>query len=842
MTTLDTCIRNTAEALDLSVADVREIAEQLKVQKAKLKVDSVDADLRKLAAEMGEQTRIQAALKRKQAALNVILRKEWDQDLERMIAAGLSPREAVLAKLVGSYADVQGARDSAAARRLSLEAAYMRDMGREIDPATLALLRDPKASKPLLDDVVREWRELKPDGKPGVTKNVEAKKLADTLAKYAEASRLEANRAGANIGRLDGWGGPQKHDARKVLKAGKDAWIKEMLSRLDLERSLGWAPDPAKALGDMWETIITGQPNAASAKEKGQRVGPANLARGLEKERVLHFKDADAWIAYNDRFGEGNVFTAMLDHQQKMARTVANMQTMGPNPELFLEAILETQRRKVKEGIDAQKIGPIRAATDKVRRISAEERRGLKAQKALDQLKADLSGGTGWIGKAYREISGATSMPHDVTLAKIGSNARAIQSMAKLGGAVFSSFSDLAVSAARLSLGGENLFVAQGRALKGLFTGKTKREGERLASVLGAGYDAGLGDIHSKFDAMDNAPGVMTDLQTSFFKYSGLTWWTNHLTSQFTTMISHDMALNARGDWNSLSKGAQLVLGIHNITAERWEHVRQMVDKGDDGREYVIPENARRVEGLDERARRELELDMRAYFADEATFGVLNGDDRTRMFVTQGTARGTGLGELFRFMMQFKSYPVAYAQKILFPTIRRGIKNRNPNALAMLIAMTTIYGFGSAAIKDISKNRTPKDPTDPKTWLAALVQGGGAGLYGDFLFGQRDRFGSGIGGDLLGPTIGTGIQGIELYQKVRDGDAKAGEAFGLLLQNTPFANLSYARAALDIAILNQFQEFLAPGKMARENKRIRKDFGQGRIVDQTLTSGFLDGR
>lgn len=69
--------------------------------------------------------------------------------------------------------------------------------------------------------------------------------------------------------------------------------------------------------------------------------------------------------------------------------------------------------------------------------------------------------------------------------------------------------------------------------------------------------------------------------------------------------------------------------------------------------------------------------------------------------------------------------------------------------------------------------------------------------------------------------------------KARNGDAGAGDAYYLALNNTPFINLWYTRAALDLAILNQMQDWISPGTLQRREKRIQKDFGQRYIVDPT---------
>jgi hypothetical protein len=129
----------------------------------------------------------------------------------------------------------------------------------------------------------------------------------------------------------------------------------------------------------------------------------------------------------------------------------------------------------------------------------------------------------------------------------------------------------------------------------------------------------------------------------------------------------------------------------------------------------------------------------------------------------------------------------------------------------------------------------PKNPEKPKTWLAALMQSGGAGIYGDFLFAQANRFGNGPLETIAGPTAGTAASIINLATRARDGEAKAADAFNLILQNNPVfpLNLWYARPALDLLILNSMRESLSPGFIQRQHQRRREDFGQERIMPAT---------
>src|SRR3546814_2942035 len=99
-----------------------------------------------------------------------------------------------------------------------------------------------------------------------------------------------------------------------------------------------------------------------------------------------------------------------------------------------------------------------------------------------------------------------------------------------------------------------------------------------------------------------------------------------------------------------------------------------------------------------------------------------------------------------------------------------------------------------------------RSPTDPATWAAAFVQGGGAGIYGDFLLGESNRFGGGLLQTLAGPTLGAVDDLHDLYSRVKAGDDSAAAGLRFVISNTPFANLFYTRQALDYLILWRSEE------------------------------------
>jgi hypothetical protein len=310
--------------------------------------------------------------------------------------------------------------------------------------------------------------------------------------------------------------------------------------------------------------------------------------------------------------------------------------------------------------------------------------------------------------------------------------------------------------------------------------------------------------------------------------------------------------MRAKTAYADLPANYRHVLGLHGIKEAQWEAIRKAGGREVDGKVFVTPEQIRElpddaVAGLGKTpddARRDLEMAVRRFFADETRYGVIETDARSRRTTTLGHRPGTIAGEAIRFIMQFKGFPIAFAQR----TLGRSVYGFAPGTnlatrgahIGTLLAGMTMAGYLSMTMKDMVKGYwPPRDPTDPKTWAAAFVQGGAAGIYGDYLFGQVNRFGSGLLETAVGPTIGTAADAINLMLKSRDAlagkimgeEAKApyADALNLALGTTPFVNLFYVRPAIDWLFLNSLREAVSPGYTKRQEKRRRTDYGQERF-------------
>lgn len=831
-----------------------------------------DARLSRFAAQEAERAQIAAAMARRHAALNIIVRDKLEESIGYMLQAGMTPRQALLAVLEGSVTKgVRNARTSVATWRSAYSKKYLGGMLGEINdhnPNLFRSLSDPKLDR----DIMVEMWELRDGGNPGSTGNSDAKVLADIFAKYAEAMRKELNGLGASIGKLDGWAGAQVHDTIKMLKVSPEQWAARTIRYLDVERTFPDAPTQREALDiltGIYRTIITGMPETPTPAERGVRVNPANMAKSLGKSRVLHFKDPDAAIGYRDEFGYGMVADGMMAHLGNGARLAANMKVLGPNPKVMFDAMAESLKRRVKNS----------------KTLTPEE---------IHKLSGQLSTEAGALRHALDIATGVQATPENIKWAQIGQDIRNFESMAKLGGALFSSVGDPLTAALAGQFRGNGFFRSLAQQFGNFIDGSA--EGRELMFLLGEGFDGITHNITAAQAGADGRLGMTGRLTELYYRANGLTWWTDRQRMAAARVVSAEMGMRSATAHGDLPAAYRHVLDLHGIGEKEWEAIRQSSLRQVNGRDYVTPDRieelpddaitplvqdrldrARAASRVDEptkdpevRANREadyqdrasriiaqgrddLAMQVRRFFADEVTQGIIEVDPRARRTTTLGFRPGSLAGEAMRFVMQFKGWPVAFTQRVLgrqFFARRAGswdprqgtFWRESAPQIGTLLASLTLAGYATIMIKDAMKGYwPPRDPSDLRTWMAALQQGGAWGIYGDFLFSTRNRYGADLASTLAGPTLGTFSDLWNIASDARDFAVSGGEdpvsaanAFSTIWANTPGANLFYVKPAMDILWVNALRELLSPGYLRRQATNRERDYGQTRFSPQTL--------
>lgn len=790
------------------------------------------AKIARFAEDEAQRSKIAAAVQKRNAALNIIVRKRVEAHVEGLIEAGVKPQKAMLAVLEGTSKGVKDGRKSVAATVQAYEAKYLGTMLAQFErerPHLIHMLRDDKFDR----DVMAEMMELRDGGQPGKTGNKDAQYVAKTFASYAEMSRTDLNRMGASIGKLDGWAGPQTHDDIKMIQAGRDAWVGRVVPLLDIARTFPeglTSEEAAKALGDIYDTIITGISNAPSP---GGRVNPANLARSLGKSRVLHFRDADSALAYRDQFGYSNTVSGMFSHLRRSAKVAGAMEMLGPNPENMFGTVADGLKRRLKSSSDL---------TDRQK----------------NRLEGLLTTSDGALKHAIDIATGLNSRPVNVTMAKIGSDIRAQQSMAKLGAALFSSLGDTVTTAAASQFRGSGFLKGIMTQWAGVMRGRPKGEQAEIAYLIGEGFDGLIGHITQPMAALDGPVGMMGRWQEKFFRWNGLTWWTDVNRAVAARTIAAELGMRLTKGWDELPPAYRHVLEMHGFDDPQWRSMQKAAVRFSNGKPYLTPDAVRNLNDEDvarlgdkpDDARRNLELNLLRFYADETANAVIEPDARSRRTATLGTRPGTPAGEAARLVMQFKSYPIAFTQRVggraLFGNRKDASYLERAANIGTLLAGLTVAGYMSMTAKDMLKGYwPPRDPADWRTIMAAAQQGGAWGIYSDFLFAQTNRYGGSFLSTAVGPTLGNVSDILQIILNARDAALSGGQntfgsakALSVGIGNIPYANLYWVKPALDFLFLNALRDAASPGYLKRQAKGREKQYDQTSPIPPTLAQAM----
>lgn len=774
------------------------------------------------ADELANNMEMAAVIEKRNAALNLNARLKAASFVNQFRASGLDV-EGFRGLLVGTERKRIGGRISVDAEQKNFRGEWVGGLLADVEKAGL---REAFVSGAFDRDAYTALWNIGREGADNSKLAPEAIKIAEIINKYQLDARHTRNRFGAWIREAQGYITKQSHDMFKIRDAGEKAWIEHTLPRLDVEKmkKLNIIGDNVEAaLRGMYDDFAAGnhmKPVAGETDIVAMGRG-SNLAKRESASRSLFFMDGNAAFEYNERFGEGRLADAVLSGLDHAAKSAGLLKMLGTNPEANLTRMFD-------EYADS---------------LRADPKRRAKFLSSRKEVITNLLG----------QVDGSVNIPGNVTAAKVGSFLRAWQSMAKLGGALISSVTDLTNYAAELRFGQDkNLLTGTLDGIGALTQGRASGEKAAILNSLGVFHESTLGSVFARFDSPDLVGGKTAWAMQQFFKLNGLTWWTEALRDGYALQHSNYLASNTKHAFDKLPDGLRDMLGLYNIDAGKWDILRIAATQEADGRKYMTPEGLKTVptaalENYIVQAGRtvsdasilnlqdDLASALRTMTIDRTHHAVIEPNARTRAFMLRGTQPGTVPGEVLRYIGQFKSFPVAMIQMTLgrevygrgYDTIGDYLKNGKGDmlGLATFIGLSTMMGYAAMSAKDLLRGKNPRPVDDPRTWAAAMVQGGGLGIYGDFLFNKYNRMGGSLSGSLGGPVLNTVDTAADLWTRVRTGDDFAAVGFNAALQNTPFMNLFYTRAALDYLVIYRMQEAMNPGFLRRMEKRAERENG-----------------
>lgn len=583
--------------------------------------------------------------------------------------------------------------------------------------------------------------------------------------------------------RLESWRLPQNWDSAKVKAAGQQTFSDFMHSEVAAGRlriadwETGLAVDPlrrAEIISHAWERIST---DGLSDLVPGQ-AGGTKLGNARSERRAFEWTNADAYLGFNERFGAGDagLFDLLVNHIDGMARDIALLERLGPNP-----------------------AASARAAIDLARKASAGG--GMWADLKIHHLES-----------LWHHVSGAASTPVSETLARYGGNTRAILSSAQLGSATLSAVTDFGTLRQTAAWNGLSV-VGMMREYTGQMN--PANAADRLLAVrmaLGADSWARTGQAAMRMTMEEMGNTLPNRMADTVMRASLLAPHTQALKNAFGMEFMGALGEAAGRTFGDLDPPIRQTMERYGIGAWEWERIRTAGLFDDRGVKFIMPEQMTRT---GDRADLNAAVRLLEMVNTERGFAVLEPGAAERAIMLGKTQAGTPWGEFARFVMQYKSFPVTMIT-------RHGMRGASLGAagfgayMASFGVTMTLLGAFTMQMKQIAYGRDPRDMNDWRFWGAAAAQGGAIGIYGDFLNGSLTRADRSFAMTMLGPGFGLvddlmKLTGANITATVAGRDAHFGrEMAQFVRRNTPGTSLWYGRLALDRLMWDRLQMLSDP--------------------------------
>lgn len=749
-------------------------------------------------------------------ALKVLSMSQLQTDMAAMSARGLNTQSA-LNRMLAVHRDGRsvGTSVDSAARSINAEASSrLLDLWQALKGDWLGFVVNREAFR----DLARELHG-QDSGSPV------AKAGAKAWLEVTESLRTRFNQAGGAVGKLEDWGLPHTHSMEKIARAGRDQWVSDTMPLLNRDHYVNEDGTPmddqqvSDFLSAAYDTLSTDGANKldASAMGAGMRAN-----RGSEG-RSIHFRDGDAYIEYQNRYGEENLLHVLEGHLRGVSLDIALVEKFGPNP---------AQAFKVLQG------------------------------EAFKQAMTQGGKWERWMASRRQHANNALWMEVTRTRETVGSVAlntltayRQLNVASKLGGTTLASLTDGATMTQTLlhhGAGVRAVALMFGKQLAML--NPADAESRRVAKLLGLAIDEMSGSL-TRFsdDGLASAAGLAARANrasgaaaSAIMRASGLNALTAANKAGFSKMLLAIYGEKTRSmEWNDLSPADRKWMEGSGVTKQDWNIWRASDTLDVEGEQYL---HASQIHALSDdairqavgnpamsdfavrRARNDAATRLLAHVLDEQGLAVVEAGSRERAFLYGNQARGTWHGEAWRSMMQFKTFVAAlmtrHGQRAMAMETGAGKAGYG----AALFAMLTVLGAVSVQLLGITQGQDPQDMTTDAFWRSAILKGGGLGIFGDVVNAGATPTGKGMGDLLGGPVLSdvSGVLSLTVGNTKQAMEGKntnaASEALKFGREHLPGQNLWYTRAAFDHMVYNQLQDAANPGWSDRQQQRQLKKY------------------
>lgn len=649
-----------------------------------------------------------------------------------------------------------------------------------------------------------------------------AKFFAEGIRKSFDYTHARYKAAGGKIGRLENYA-PQRHNKVAIKQVSFDEWFEFLTPKLDRSRMIdfrtGLPFDDARlkeVMRETYDTITTDGRNVIE-QNLAEGKGVPNQGRDVFKRnsdsRFFHFKNSEDFLEYNRRFGQGDeeLFDMILDHIRLMARDTASMEIMGPKPNAMMRLL---DARMAAENVTDVKRKFINGMYDvfigRVDGLASDNWLLNGIAKTHSLLRASLLG------------SASISAISDTSFVAISSKLNGLSAMNAVGNyfklinpantSDRSLTRDLGYITENISINmnDSNRFIGEGGAYKAF--GKIGDFADRSANVI------------------NRASGLAHMTKAARDAYA----------MEFSSFIAREAKKNTA--WSKLPQEFTEEAERFGITESDWKIIKKSdMWEADNGSRFFRTQDLIKTKGLDKKQAFGLANKIDDWIEHGRNITTNEPTLRTKA-ITTGAAflndarKGTVGGTAARSFFMFKSFPISVMLNHLIPSIETSVNKGRYGHLASMAIGTTVLGAFAIQLKEYAKGKTARD-VDAKFAMAAFLQGGGAGLFGDFLFGDYSRFGRNPIVESLslgGPVTGLASDVMRTFKgnfdRVLD-DKEPNiprDSINLVKRYMPGANLWYSRLMMERLLFDALEEQIDPKfhQRRRRLERTARDQGQ----------------
>lgn len=667
----------------------------------------------------------------------------------------------------------------------------------------------------------------------------EAKQVAQIHWDLTKKMLSDQQEHGIAIGNYKNYMHPQSVSAEKILalaETKEDRVIKfyNFLKGVDFDREAFFGPKNVgvvekelAGVRDYLNDVLRGEigEGVIPSKDIGEVIyavpNGVDLGKKLAYSRRLRFNDPVSQHAFDTQFGNGNLFENTLEMISGKAKALSLVKMFGSNP---------------KEGF----LKIVDQAHSTLQNTNPSEARKLK-------VGANYSSE---VMKLIDNALGNDAVPVNQLLAKATERTSQYVDLTKLGNVGISSIPSFALGAS----------VIRDRTGKGLLSSTFDMMNGWLKNMTPAQREANLrrfAQVGQTF--MDQMNRVMSEgqVENGFRRLgkfqsvvSGLRMINNAVKATVAETISRDVGSELSKSVERMSPNIKATLMRAGFELEDISLLKGAVEDGVLTKEGI----GKLVDSPDFAARAKARGYTKSQYVSElqANYGsMLNVaanlasstggplETISWFFGHGGTQAGTPLGSILRLRSKYTSFLGAVMRQmsqsaksapdeklLLAGELRaQGFQFWAP---AASVVMLTALGYATGVAQDLLKGKNPKDPENPDTWKDALIQGGGGGVYAQYLLTEFDKFGRGRGTAtaLAGPVFGEALPVFDLVKRsVIGGEemtpANQRQITRFMRSNLPLQNLIGLKHFVDYMHYDIIDEYLEPGSSMRRERNIQ---------------------